>query len=134
MLTDYHLHLRLDDDLRPAEREALTEPNVERYLAAAEEAGVEELGCSEHIHRFRQALELWRHPFWEEQARDDLGAYCEFVAATPLKLGIEADFIPGAEDRTASLLASQPFDYVFGSVHFLGDRAVDDDGYDVWDD
>ena len=27
-----------------------------------------------------QALELWRHPFWEEQARDDLDAYCEFVA------------------------------------------------------
>ena len=24
----------------------------------------------EHVHRFEQALEVWRHPFWEEQARD----------------------------------------------------------------
>ena len=47
--------------------------------AAAEAAGIAELGVSEHVHRFRQALDLWRHPFWEEQARDDLDAYCEFV-------------------------------------------------------
>jgi len=132
MLTDYHLHLREDGDLSPAFETAFTEANVERYLEAAQDAGIGELGCSEHIHRFSAALGLWRHPFWEEQARDDIGAYCEFVASTPLKLGIEADFIPGAEDRTAVLLDAHPFDYVVGSVHFLGEKAVDDDGYDVW--
>ena len=64
----------------------------------------------------------WRHPFWEGQAHDDLDAYCEFVKTTPLKLGIEADFIRGAEDRIASLLEARDFDYVVGSVHFLGER------------
>jgi histidinol-phosphatase (PHP family) len=133
MLTDYHLHLRMDDDDRPPEQAAFTTENVERYLAAAEEAGIEELGCSEHVHRFTEALEIWRHPFWEGQARDDLDSYCEFVRTTPLRLGLEADFVPGAEDRTATLLDGHDFDYVVGSVHFLGDRAVDHDGYDIWE-
>ncbi len=55
------------------------------------------------------------------------------MRSTPLRLGIEMDFLPGREDRTAELLDAHPFDYVVGSVHFLGDRAVDHDGWDVWD-
>jgi histidinol-phosphatase (PHP family) len=130
VLTDYHLHLRPDDEGRP--EEYFTEQNVDRYLDAAEKAGIDELGVSEHVYRFRDALAIWRHPFWEEQATDDLDAYCEFVRTTPLRLGIEADFVPGAEDRTANLLESHDFDYVVGSVHFVGDRAVDHAGWDIW--
>jgi len=132
MLTDYHLHLRPDDENTTAER-YFTGENVDRYLAAAEAAGVEELGVSEHVYRFRQALDLWRHPLWESNGQDDLDAYCDFVRGTPLKLGIECDFIPGAEDRTATLLEARDFDYVVGSVHFIGDAAVDHPGWDVWD-
>jgi histidinol-phosphatase (PHP family) len=132
VLTDYHLHLRPDDDDTPPER-YFTAENVDRYLAAAEAAGVEELGVSEHVYRFTQALDLWRHPFWEEQARDDLDAYCDFVRTTPLRLGVECDYVPGAEDRTASLLESRDFDYVVGSVHFVGEAAVDHPGWDVWE-
>jgi histidinol-phosphatase (PHP family) len=132
VLTDYHLHLRPDEDDTPPKR-YFTAENVERYLAAAAAAGIAELGVSEHVYRFHQALELWRHPFWEEQARDDLDAYCEFVRGTSLRLGIECDFVPGAEDRTASLLEAREFDYVVGSVHFVGDEAVDHEGFDVWE-
>jgi histidinol-phosphatase (PHP family) len=132
VLTDYHLHLRPDEPDTPPERYFTTE-NVERYQAAAAEAGIAELGASEHIHRFRQALDLWRHPFWVESAVDDLDDYCEFVRGTPLRLGIECDFVPGAEDRTASLLEARDFDYVVGSVHFVGERAVDHEGWDVWE-
>jgi histidinol-phosphatase (PHP family) len=133
VLTDYHVHLRADDDPEPAERRAFTSENVDRYLAAAEEAGVAEIGCSEHVYRFRQALEVWRHPMWEEQARDDLDAYCEFVRTTPLRLGLELDFVPGAEDRARNLIDDRDFDYVIGSVHFIGDHAVDDEEWDVWE-
>jgi histidinol-phosphatase (PHP family) len=133
MLTDYHVHLRPDDDLAPGFDHAFTAENAERYLEAAEAAGVEELGASEHIHRFTQALDIWRHPFWEQNARDDIDAYCDFVRATPLRLGIEMDFVPGAEDRTATLLERLGLDYVIGSVHFVGDRAVDDLEFDIWE-
>ena len=131
MLTDYHLHLRPDQEGTTAER-YFTAANVDRYLAAAAAAGVEELGVSEHVYRFRQALDLWRHPLWEENAQDDLDAYCEFVRSTPLRLGVECDFVPGAEERTAELLAARDFDYVVGSVHFVGEEAVDHPGWDVW--
>jgi histidinol-phosphatase (PHP family) len=132
VLTDYHLHLRPDEPGATPER-YFTAENVDRYLAAAEAAGVEELGVSEHVYRFTEALDLWRHPFWEEEARDDLGAYCEFVRGTPLRLGIECDYVPAAEDRTANLLDAHDFDYVVGSVHFVGETAVDHPGWDVWE-
>jgi len=134
MLTDYHLHLRPDDEGTLAE-DYFTAANVERYLEAAAERGIAELGVSEHVYRFRQALELWRHPLWIENAVDDLDAYCEFVRTTPLKLGIECDFIAGAEDRIAALLEARDLDYVVGSVHFVaeGEGAVDHPGWDVWE-
>lgn len=132
VLTDYHVHLRPDDpDASPGEY--FTAENVDRYLEAAETAGISELGVSEHIHRFTEALEIWDHPFWRENARDDLDAYCEFVASTPLRLGIEMDHVPGREDRTANLLDAHEFDYVVGSVHFVRDGAVDWDVWDVWE-
>ncbi len=132
VLTDYHLHLRPDDPDASAE-EYFTQANVARYREAAEAAGISELGVSEHIHRFSQALTVWDHPFWREQARDDIERYCDFVRSqTDLRLGLEVDFIPGREDRTQNLIDACELDYVVGSVHFIGDRAVDWDGYDVW--
>ncbi len=77
---------------------------------------------------------MWQHPFWVSYAHDDLDAYCSFVRErTDLRLGIEADFVPGAEDRMANLLQARDFDYVIGSVHFIREGAVDMDDYSVWD-
>ena len=129
MLTDYHLHLR-PDDVEATAADYFTEVNVDRYLEAARGAGIEELGVSEHIDRFAEGLEIWDHPQWREWGVDDLGAYCEFVRTTPLRLGIEMDFVAGREDRIASVLDRHDFDYVVGSVHFVhGQDAVD---WDVW--
>ncbi|HSD77939.1 MAG TPA: histidinol-phosphatase [Solirubrobacteraceae bacterium] len=132
MLTDLHVHLRPDGPGTPA-AEYLTAANAERYRAVASERGIDELGVSEHVYRFTQALDVWRHPLWVAGARDDLDAYCAFVREeTDLRLGIEADYVPGAEDRLGELLAARDWDYVVGSVHFLGDLAVDHPEYDVW--
>jgi len=133
MLTDYHLHLR-PDDLDATAEEYFTEANAEHYRTAADERGIAELGVSEHIYRFRQALDVWRHPFWLQYAHDDLDSYCAFVRErTDLRLGIEADFVPSAEDRLANVLEAREFDYVIGAVHFLREGAVDMDDYSVWD-
>src|SRR6202012_670832 len=112
MLTDYHLHLRPDSPGTTAEL-YFTSENANRYREAASERGIEELGVSEHVYRFEQALSVWRHPFWLENAAEDLDAYVSYVRdQTDLKLGIEADFIPGAEDRMGQLLEAYDFDYV----------------------
>jgi histidinol-phosphatase (PHP family) len=132
VLTDYHLHLR-SDDIEASAAEHFTSANAERYRAAAIERGIAELGVSEHVYRFAQALDVWRHPFWERYAHDDLDEYCCFVREqTDLRLGIEADFVPGAEDRMANLLQARDFDYVVGSVHFIREGALDMDEYGAW--
>lgn len=132
MLTDYHVHLRPDGEDTPSSR-YFTTANADRYREAATERGITELGVSEHVYRFTQALDVWDHEYWRDSAFDDIDAYCGFVREeTDLRLGIEADFIPGREDRMANLLEGRPWDYVVGSVHFLGNDAVDYDKYDVW--
>jgi histidinol-phosphatase (PHP family) len=133
VLTDYHVHLRPDDVAETPAEQYFTPGNAERYREAAGDRGIAELGVAEHVYRFTQALDVWDHEFWRECARDDLDAYCAFVREeTDIKLGIEADFVPGREDRMAELLDARDWDYVVGSVHFLGETSVDYDRYDVW--
>ncbi len=132
MLTDYHVHLRPDERGATAER-YFTPGNADSYRTVAQERGIEELGVAEHVYRFAQALDVWQHPLWRENAIDDLDAYCAFVREeTDLRLGIEADFVAGREDRMATLLEARDWDYVVGSIHFLRDQAVDHPDFDVW--
>lgn len=132
MLTDYHVHLR-PDALDATFDEYMTSENAQRYRIAAEEAGITELGVSEHIYRFTEALNIWDHPYWQKNALDDLDRYVEFVREqTDLKLGIEADYVAGREEQIAELLGEHDWDYVVGSVHFLAQAALDHETYDIW--
>jgi histidinol-phosphatase (PHP family) len=132
VLTDYHVHLRPDERENTAER-FFTQANAERYRETASERGIAELGVAEHVYRFSQALEVWDHPFWRIQAVDDLDDYCAFVREqTDLKLGVEADFVPGREDRMANLLEAREWDYVVGSIHFVGDQSLDTEEFSIW--
>jgi histidinol-phosphatase (PHP family) len=133
MLTDYHVHLRPDEPGTDA-KQYFTAANAERYREAATERGVQEVGVSEHIYRFTAALDVWQHPLWRDNAVDDLDRYVGFLREeTDLKVGIEADYIRGCENRMANLLDAHEWDYVLGSVHFLGEHAVDfDDASDIW--
>jgi histidinol-phosphatase (PHP family) len=133
MLTDYHTHLRPDVRDTPPAR-YFTEENVSRYLEAARARGVEELGFSEHVYRFRESLDIWQHPFWRECALDSLDDYVEFLTGMPVKVGLEVDWIAGREQQIARLIDAYDWDYIIGSVHFIVDRgAVDHDGYDIWE-
>ncbi|MDD3375524.1 MAG: histidinol-phosphatase HisJ family protein [Candidatus Omnitrophica bacterium] len=42
-----------------------------------------------------------------------------------IRLGIEADFVVGFEEKTKAILDGYAYDYVIGSVHFIGDFAFD---------
>jgi histidinol-phosphatase (PHP family) len=132
LLTDYHVHLRPDEPGTTADR-YFTADNAGRYREVAQERGITELGVAEHIYRFTAALDVWQHPLWVENAHDDIEAYCDFVREqTDLKLGIEADFIPGRDEAMRTLLERHDFDYVVGSIHFIAEGALDYARFDVW--
>jgi histidinol-phosphatase (PHP family) len=136
MLVDYHCHLAPDDEvLGPS---WMTEAHVATYAEAARAAGVAELALTEHCHRFRQAAGISAHPFWVETAHADLDAYVEVLAASrdagsPLRVGLELDWIRGSEDALRALVAGRDLDIVLGSVHWLEGAMIDHPDYPVWE-
>lgn len=121
MLLDYHMHL---------ENGPYTLSWLERFLQAAEKRGIVEIGVSEHAYRFRQAGELFSHPWEMARQTEDLEEYVNLILTAkergwPVKLGIEVDFVPGKEEETRKFLAPYPWDFVLGSVHWLGEWGFD---------
>jgi histidinol-phosphatase (PHP family) len=125
VIADYHMHLR-------DERQELAhDPSgVERFVSAARTAGVDEIGFAEHVYYFRQTRPLWTVPYHVEHCLYDIDPYVTAVVdakerGLPVKLGLEVDYVPGREGETRKLLEPYPWDYLLGSIHFIGDRAVD---------
>lgn len=111
---DYHLHTRLCGHAAG---------EVEEYLARAVQAGIREVGFSDHLPLY--FLPPGREIPGYAMGEEDLPLYVDLIkkgaagCPVPVKLGIEADYVPGHEQKLASLLAAYPFDYVIGSVHFI---------------
>jgi histidinol-phosphatase (PHP family) len=125
MIVDYHLHLRDEDGAIAHEPRAIG-PFVETALAR----GVDEIAFTEHVYYFRQTAEIWNLPYVTERCVHDLDAYCDAVlsakqAGLPVKLGIEVDYVGDRQRRLGEILDAYPFDLRLGSVHWLGDLAVD---------
>jgi histidinol-phosphatase (PHP family) len=91
---------------------------VERAI----ELGLGEIGFADHLPMVR---------YWEpglSMRREQLDEYVETVLALAAEyrddvrvlLGVEADYFEGAEEETSSLLRACPFDYVVGSIHYVG--------------
>ena len=75
MLTDYHVHLRPDDAGRAAPSATSPPPTPSATARPPSERGIAELGVSEHVYRFRQALDVWQPPV--------LGASTRATTSTP---------------------------------------------------
>ena len=125
MIVDYHVHLR-DGEQRVAHERRAIGPFIETALAR----GVAEVGFAEHVYYFRQTAEIWDIPYLSERCVHDLDAYCEAILAAknaglPVRLGVEVDFVGERQARLAEILDGYPFDFRLGSVHWLGDLAVD---------
>jgi histidinol-phosphatase (PHP family) len=117
-LVDYHMHT-------PLCGHALGEPY--EYAEHAITAGLKEIGFSDHAPFIKKPLpgitmtpeELPQYHRMIERVRG------EFSGRLSVKIGIEADFLPGLEAKTQNLLAAYPYDYVYGSIHFIDDWAFD---------
>lgn len=120
-LTDYHVH---------TPRCGHATGRMEEYVEAAIAAGLAEIGFSDHLPMY------WLPPERRDRsvamAMEELEEYVadvlrlrERYPEIPIRLGVEADYIPGREEDLARLLEPYPWDYVIGSVHFIGDWGFD---------
>lgn len=114
--------------------------HIDRYVEVALSRGVTEIGFTEHLYRCVEAgpvLGRWwerdgdprlmaEMEAWVGSERNlSLARYVEVVLdakarGLPVKLGLEVDFVPGTEAAMLDLLAGIPFDYLVGSVHWIG--------------
>ncbi len=121
MITDYHVHL----ETGPYKMEWLM-----KYLETAKQKGITDLGFTEHAYRFKQTQHLLYNPWIAKRQTEDLDEYIGLIEKAkskglPVKLGIELDYTPGKESELAEFIGSYPWDYVIGSVHWLGDWGFD---------
>lgn len=116
MLADYHTHT-------PLCLHATGTP--EEYAAAANAAGLLEYGISDHAPVLPEPFDDWRmresqlpeYLEWIERARA--------VAAMPVRSGLECDWLPGCGHWIDDLASRHSWDYLIGSVHYLGGWDVD---------
>ncbi len=125
MILDYHMHLR-----DRAERIGFTVEGIERFVETAAARSVDEIGFTEHVYYFVQTRELWGLPYQTERCVYDLDRYVEAVVEAkrqglPVKLGLEVDYLGGRQDELAAALEPYPWDYLLGSVHWIGGQAID---------
>ncbi|MDH3731421.1 MAG: histidinol-phosphatase HisJ family protein [Acidimicrobiia bacterium] len=146
-MSDYHVHLHEHGPYRgvgvaPGE---YPDGHIEAYVETALSQGVEEVGFTEHLYRCVESEpvlgEFWQDPpvAWVgEQTRDfvledrtlSLDGYVDAVlgskgAGLPVLLGLEVDFFPETIDAVLDLLAPYPWDFLIGSVHWIGAWSVD---------
>lgn len=121
--TDLHMHTRHSHG----------RDTTEAMYGAARAAGMELIGFSEHsprplgydyAHEYRDRLAAELPDYVREVlalrdgAREDGGPRVLF--------GMEMDWLDGAEDFVRAACAAYDFDYLIGSVHFLGTWGFDD--------
>jgi histidinol-phosphatase (PHP family) len=133
VIVDYHMHLRdakgaIDHDV------AAVEPFVER----AAERGVDEIGFTEHVYYFEQTKDFWPWPYYRERCHFDLDTYVDALVEArrrglPVKVGLEVDWAFERADELAAVLEPYPWDFLLGSVHMVGDHAIDTGaGLGIW--
>jgi histidinol-phosphatase (PHP family) len=106
----------------------MTVENILEYCEVARARGVRQMGITEHD-RYLDEIDLAAFQEAREISRD-----------VELRLGIEIDFVPGAEERMDRDAMALPYDYVIGSVHRVDNEEIDRitnqgiyDRYDTYD-
>lgn len=118
MPADYHTHT-------PLCRHATGEP--EAYVDAAIAAGLTEYGISDHAPQVPEPFDDWRMDLaelpeyfaWIERAR------VRAAGRIPVRAGMECDWLGGCGQWIEDLASRYEWDYLIGSVHYLGEWDFD---------
>lgn len=120
LVPDYHMH---------TERCGHAAGSALEYVEEARRLGLPGVGIADHLPLLhgrdpQLSMDLSELDSYVEEVLELKARYPGYVL-----LAVEADYRPDTVHRLADLLASQPFDYVIGSVHYLDGWGFDDPRY-----
>lgn len=131
MLVDYHTHNYLCKH---------ADGTLEEYVQHAIAIGLDEIGLSDHtplIDDWDNKVRMSLEQFWNEYKPTVLALKEKYKDQITIKFAVEGDFFPGTETWVKDFNAKNDFDYVIGSVHYLGEWGIDNPefvaNYDVKD-
>ncbi|MGR6129595.1 histidinol-phosphatase HisJ [Paenibacillus sp. SEL1] len=106
--------------------------SLEEYVQQGIRLGLDQLGLSDHM----PLLHVKPADYYPEMAMpmEELPRYVEeclelkerFKGQIDIRVGLEGDYIEGWEREIEDIITAYPWDYVIGSVHFLGEWDVTD--------
>ncbi|MCG7379950.1 histidinol-phosphatase HisJ [Paenibacillus sp. ACRSA] len=123
MRIDYHTH---------HERCGHAVGKLEEYVKRGVDIGLSQIGLSDHM----PLLHVDPADYYPEMAMpmDELPRYVEecfslkekYRGQIDVRVGLEGDYIEGWENEIRAIIERYPWDYVIGSVHFLGEWDITD--------
>ncbi|MDX8359787.1 MULTISPECIES: histidinol-phosphatase [Bacillaceae] len=121
MLTDYHNHL---------EKGTLTIDYLKQFTDEAAKKKIEHFGISEHAYHFYQTKDILSNPWVDERRYYDMDDYVKLFHdawndGIDVKMSIEMDYTPNKHKEMEAFIQSYDFDYVIGSIHWVGDFGID---------
>lgn len=123
MLIDYHTH---------HVRCGHASGELEEYVQKGIDLGLTQLGLSDHMPLLHvdpatylpgMAMAMDELPRYVEEAFRLQKQYKEHI---DIRVGLEGDYIEGYEQEIERIILAYPWDYVIGSVHFLGEWDISD--------
>ncbi|WP_153122694.1 histidinol-phosphatase [Peribacillus tepidiphilus] len=121
MLTDYHNHL---------ETGTLTLDYLKKFTDTAKSKNIQHFGISEHAYHFYQTADILQNEWVNPRRFYDMADYVALFkqawnSGIDVKMSIEMDYTPGKHKEMAAFIKAYDFDYVIGSIHWVGDFGID---------
>jgi histidinol-phosphatase (PHP family) len=118
LIADYHVHTPYCGH---------AQGKIIDYIETAIKLGISEIGFSDHLGRYYLAKNQ-RRRYWDWGMRErDIARYFSeildlkeaFEDKITVRVGLEIDYIEGAEYLAEEIVSRYPFDFLLGSIHCL---------------
>ena len=137
---DGHIHI---------ERGAYTLEWIKEFVKRAQETGLDEIRLLEHNYMFPEFAPMYDSArayssfvndwFIRKAGKKNLQEYLELIKQVrneeflvKIKFGLEVCYFPKYEDLIGELTKDKGFDFLLGSMHFIGDFAFDHNA-ELWE-
>ena len=115
-ITDYHIHTTFSDG----------KAAPEDYIAPAIAKGISEIGFSEHLALFKDNQDWVLKPENVDTYLENIENLKNTTEKLIIRKGLEVDYLEGKENEIGIFLDGLDLDYRIGSVHYLGEKTVDE--------